>query len=69
MSGLYLSAAQLVLNKILYYHCREDEEEEGSGATKSITITSFFKQVNSNKRQKTKHDFFRVRNLAVLESL
>jgi hypothetical protein len=55
--------------RILYCYCREDEEEDESGACKNTTITSFFKQVSSNKRHKAKHDFFTVRNLAALESL
>ena len=32
-------------------------------------ITSFFQQAGSNKRQKTKHTFFTLRNLDVLDSL
>ncbi|XP_021939676.1 ribonuclease H2 subunit A isoform X2 [Zootermopsis nevadensis] len=57
--------------KILQDHAAlvEWEDEEESGANRSTTITSFFKQVNSNKRHKTKHEFFTERNLAVLESL
>jgi hypothetical protein len=52
-----------------YCYYREDEEEEESGASKNTTITSFFKKVDSNKRQKTKHAFFTVRNLAVSDLL
>jgi hypothetical protein len=54
----------------LFYCCsRSDEEEEQSGASKNMHITSFFKQAGSNKRQKTKHTFFTVRNLDVSDSL
>jgi len=52
-----------------FYCSRSDEEEEQSGASKNMHITSFFKQAGSNKRQKTKHTFFTVRNLDVLDSL
>jgi len=59
--------------KFLQEHCAvvewSDEEEDQSGASKNMHITSFFKQAGSNKRQKTKHAFFTVRNLDVLDSL
>jgi hypothetical protein len=53
----------------VYCPYREDKEEEETGANKITTITSFFKNVSSNKRLKTKHTFFTVRNLAASELL
>ena len=67
---LLISANCPFFISVQWFYCsRSDEEEEQSGASKNMHITSFFKQAGSNKRQKTKHAFFTVRNLDVLDSL
>ena len=61
---------QFFLSVQWFYCCsRSDEEKEQSGASKNMHINSFFKQAGSNKWQKTKHTFFTVWNLDVLDSL
>jgi hypothetical protein len=68
--NLFFCVGQPVFLSYLSVYCsyREDKEEE-HGANKNTTITSFFKNVSSNKRLKTKHTFFTVRNLAASELL
>ncbi|PSN50660.1 Ribonuclease H2 subunit A [Blattella germanica] len=46
----------------------EDEEEDVTDG-KTPSISAYFKEVGSNKRQKVKHKFFSLRNLTVMESL
>ncbi|KAJ9595409.1 hypothetical protein L9F63_013393 [Diploptera punctata] len=51
----------------LFIYFRKEEVEEEENASKTPSISSYFKF--TNKRQKTKHNFFTVRNLTVTETL
>ncbi|XP_069677902.1 ribonuclease H2 subunit A-like [Periplaneta americana] len=59
--------------KILQDHCAlvewEEEDDTNGSSSQTPKISSYFKQASNNKRQKTKHDFFKTRNLSTLESL
>lgn len=54
--------AQTALNKSAYHVEWEDEEEEPKTPAGNTAITSFFKST-SKSIVRTKHDFFKKRNL------